>query len=63
MNIPHAPDIVIEDVRFLIAAREDPERIAHRLGYNRQSLGRALHRWGENDLAAVFGRVGTAVRH
>lgn len=63
MNTPREPDIIIEDIRFLLDAREDPARIAKRLGYAPHSLERALHRWGQPELAQIFGRVGRAVRH
>jgi hypothetical protein len=63
VNTPHESGVIIEDVRFLLDTGEDPERIAQRLGYSPRSLERALDRWGEKDLARVFGRVLRPLRH
>jgi len=45
-------DALIEDVEFLVAVSEWPERIAERCGYsNVDGLNAALKRYGRQDLA------------
>lgn len=42
---------VVEDILFLLDHREDPERIATRVGYkDRGTMERVLRRWGETEL-------------
>ncbi len=47
---------LIEDVEFLLAVREHPERIAARVGKSCAAVCRALYRAERPDLARVFDR-------
>lgn len=44
----------LEDVEWLLDAGESPWEIAKRLGMDRRSVGKRLHRYGRDDLARGF---------
>lgn len=46
----------IEDIRWLLDGGDSPYAVAQRLMVRVDSLGRFLHRHGENDLARQFPR-------